>query len=221
MPIQKTDFYFQNPQTNVDSHDAVLKQFIKEAGDDKILDFSEFKLACAAMNPITKPTDNSLAFMYWRALRWTAGVNKGAGACEVIHATRNSEDALCEVLKEAVAEVDGTSDDTPDGTQITKATPKRFPSSHNLLIASQSSIDKDLTKLGVEAHAGAESFLWHCGIINQLGVRADGSSVLAEARTKLDASLALFSGSSKSFVIDRVVAKDVGLAKALQDKEGE
>lgn len=149
-------------ETNVDSHDAVLDAFVVAAGDDKILDFDEFKQACVLMRPISPPPEDSYAFMYWRALRWSAatGANKGASSGEVIKAARHSQDAL------------------------------RL-------------VDKDITKLGVTALAGAESFLWHCGIINQLGVRKDGTSVLLEARSKLRARHALLSTASRSFQVDR------------------
>ena len=60
-----------------------------------------------------------------------------------------------------------------------------------------------LTVLGCDARDGVASFLWHCGIVNQLGVRADGSSELTEAREEAQRRDAALSKGSRSFVIDR------------------
>jgi hypothetical protein len=63
-----------------------------------------------------------------------------------------------------------------------------------------------LTVLGCDARDGVASFLWHCGIVNQLGVRGDGSSVLSDLRLQAQRRDATISKGSRSFVIDRRVA---------------
>lgn len=162
--------------THLEWHDVVERAFIDAAGEDKVLDFAEFKKACAAMKPAAPPSEASFAFMYWRAL-----TNKGTDVPrlfsfgEVLDAVRRGEEALYDLARDFV-EAKGEKEEV------------------------------SLTVLGCDARDGVASFLWHCGIVNQLGVRGDGSSALSDLRLQAQRRDATISKGSRSFVIDRRVA---------------
>ena len=126
------------------------------------------------MKPASTPSEASFAFMYWRAL-----TNKGTDVPrpfsfgEVLDAVRRGEEALYDLARDFV-EAKG-----------------------------KGSEEVSLTVLGCDARDGVASFLWHCGIVNQLGVRADGSSELTEAREEARRRDEALSKGSRSFVIDR------------------
>jgi hypothetical protein len=171
-------------------HDAVQREFIDAAGEDQVLDFAEFKRACAAMKPAAAPSEDSFAFMYWRALKSAAAGTSQPFALsfrEVLDAARRGEEALVNLAQsnetrepegERGGEGEGGASLVGDASRVT-------------------------TSLGCGARHGAASFLWHCGIVNQLGVRADGSSELTEAREEARRRDAALSKGSRSFVIDR------------------
>jgi len=167
-------------------HDAVQREFIDAAGEDQVLDFAEFKRACAAMKPAAAPSEDSFAFMYWRALKSAeAGTSQSQPFAlsfrEVLDAARRGEEALVNLAQSNETrepEGEGGASLVGDASRVT-------------------------TSLGCGARHGAASFLWHCGIVNQLGVRADGSSELTEAREEARRRDAALSKGSRSFVIDR------------------
>jgi hypothetical protein len=161
--------------THLEWHDDVERAFIDAAGEDKVLDFAEFKKACFAMKPASTPSEASFAFMYWRAL-----TNKGTDVPrpfsfgEVLDAVRRGEEALYDLAID--------------------------------FVEAKGEKEVSLTVLGCDARDGVASFLWHCGIVNQLGVRGDGSSVLSDLRLQAQRRDATLSKGSRSFVIDRRVA---------------
>jgi len=160
-------------------HDAVQREFIDAAGEDQVLDFAEFKRACAAMKPAAAPSEDSFAFMYWRAL-----MSAEAGTLsfrEVLDAARRGEEALVNLAQ---------------SNETREAGDQRG-------VEGEGDASRVTTSLGCGARHGAASFLWHCGIVNQLGVRADGSSELTEAREEARRRDAALSKGSRSFVIDR------------------
>ena len=165
--------------THLEWHDDVERAFIDAAGEDKVLDFAEFKKAAtAAMKPAAPPSEASFAFMYWRAItNVTTGTDvppRPFSFGEVLDAVRRGEEALYDLARDFVEE--------------------------------KGSEEVSLTVLGCDARDGVASFLWHCGIVNQLGVRGDGSSVLSDLRLQAQRRDATLSKGSRSFVIDRRVA---------------
>jgi hypothetical protein len=128
--------------------------------------------------------------MYWRALKSAAAGTSQPFALsfrEVLDAARRGEEALVNLAQsnetrepegERGGEGEGGASLVGDASRVT-------------------------TSLGCGARHGAASFLWHCGIVNQLGVRADGSSELTEAREEARRRDAALSKGSRSFVIDR------------------
>lgn len=77
-------------ELNLRSHDAVTREMKEAAGEDKILDYGEFKRACEAIRPVRAITEASYAFMFWRALT----MEKGATASEVLNAAADPAAAL-------------------------------------------------------------------------------------------------------------------------------
>jgi hypothetical protein len=168
-------------------HDAVEREFIDAAGEDQVLDFAEFKRACAAMKPAAAPSEDSFAFMYWRALKSAAAGTSRRHALsfsEVLDAVRRGEEALVDLAQ-------------------SKVTGARNGSEGENAASLAGDASRVTTSLGCGARHGAASFLWHCGIVNQLGVRADGSSELTEAREEARRRDEALSKGSRSFVIDR------------------
>jgi hypothetical protein len=145
------------------------------------------------MKPAAAPSEDSFAFMYWRALKSAAAGRRGETLSfrEVLDAVRRGEEALVDL---AQSKETGETREPPDGERGGEGEGAAS-------LAGDTS--RVTTSLGCGARHGAASFLWHCGIVNQLGVRADGSSELTEAREEAQRRDAALSKGSRSFVIDR------------------
>ena len=139
------------------------------------------------MKPAAAPSEDSFAFMYWRALKSAAAGTSRRHALsfsEVLDAVRRGEEALVDLAQ-------------------SKVTGARNGSEGENAASLAGDASRVTTSLGCGARHGAASFLWHCGIVNQLGVRADGSSELTEAREEARRRDEALSKGSRSFVIDR------------------
>jgi hypothetical protein len=162
-------------------HDAVEREFIDAAGEDQVLDFAEFKRACAAMKPAAAPSEDSFAFMYWRALksaaagRPTTRFRFARSWTRCVAGKRRWSTSLKVRNRRTRTRGEGEGRRVSRGRRVSCDDESRVRRAH-----------------------GAASFLWHCGIVNQLGVRArreqrvdGGEGGGAEARRGAEQRLAV------------------------------